>query len=291
MSTSSETQISTQRCMLSIDVGIKHLALCLMSLTSGIIKIHKWDVINICEALVSNVCNEPSPSDKINCSSCSCVAKYKKENVYYCEKHSKTSKYYKPVGDLSVKKLHKNKLVELKSLIEKYTMVDIANKKRKTKQDYIDLCLSYLLEPLKGHDIPNVKANEVDLITIGRIMVDKLDYFLLGVGVDFMIDTVIIENQISPIANRMKSVQAMLTQYFIIKHPIVEVKYISASNKLKGKVDTESYSERKQKGIEICVKYINNDWKSFFSSHKKKDDLADCFLQGLWYFENANKNK
>ena len=23
-----------------------------------------------------------------------------------------------------------------------------------------------------------------------------------------------------------------------------------------------------------------------FSVHKKKDDLADCFLQGMWYIQN-----
>ena len=31
------------------------------------------------------------------------------------------------------------------------------------------------------------------------------------------IDTVIIENQISPIANRMKTLQGMIAQYFIMK--------------------------------------------------------------------------
>ena len=28
------------------------------------------------------------------------------------------------------------------------------------------------------------------------------------------------------------------------------------------------------------------NWKSHFEDHKKKDDLADSFLQGIWYIEN-----
>ena len=49
-----------------------------------------------------------------------------------------------------------------------------------------------------------------------------------------VIDTVVIENQISPIANRMKTVQGMITQYFLMrgvdKRQII---YFSAVQKLK----------------------------------------------------------
>jgi hypothetical protein len=27
-------------------------------------------------------------------------------------------------------------------------------------------------------------------------------------------------------------------------------------------------------------------WIDFFHTHSKKDDLADCFLQGIWYIKN-----
>jgi hypothetical protein len=51
------------------------------------------------------------------------------------------------------------------------------------------------------------------------------------------------------------------------------------------------YSDRKKKGIQKCLEIITNThyyqcWEGFFSKHTKKDDLADSFLQGLWYVKN-----
>ena len=32
--------------------------------------------------------------------------------------------------------------------------------------------------------------------------------------------------------------------------------------------------------------YNNKEWLEFFKGHKKKDDLADSFLQGIWILQN-----
>ena len=32
----------------------------------------------------------------------------------------------------------------------------------------------------------------------------------------------------------------------------------------------------------------NTNWYEYLRKHKKKDDLADCFLQGIWYFKKYN---
>ena len=91
----------------------------------------------------------------------------------------------------------------------------------------------------------------------------------------------------------MKSIQCMLTQYFITKN-IETISFISASNKLNQFVKKATeYSERKKLSVEITRKIIeesecNNEWLQHFNKHKKKDDLADCFLQLLWY---RDKNK
>ena len=106
-------------------------------------------------------------------------------------------------------------------------------------------------------------------------------------------DKILIENQISPIANRMKTVQGMLAQFFIMKG-VEDIVFVSAANKLKlfmGK-DKTTYNERKKIGIEITKNILNADKNisdvEQISNSNKKDDLADCFLQGLWYILENN---
>ena len=108
------------------------------------------------------------------------------------------------------------------------------------------------------------------------------------------LDRVIIENQIGPLANRMKTIQGMVMQHFIERDiPIIEE--IAASNKLKEFLQPHqktTYHERKKIGIQITRDKINNNpsiasWKEHFFTHKKKDDLADSFLQGLWYLKSV----
>jgi hypothetical protein len=114
------------------------------------------------------------------------------------------------------------------------------------------------------------------------------------------IDKVIIENQISPIANRMKTIQGMIAQYFIMCG-IQDVTFVSSVNKLKAFTDTDQnksdqnkldqnkseYKDRKKLGIEVTKGIIEKmkDWAPFFLAHKKKDDLADSFLQGIWFLQ------
>ena len=83
----------------------------------------------------------------------------------------------------------------------------------------------------------------------------------------------------------------MIVQYFIMSKCIVDcIEFVSASNKLYdcNLKEKTTYSERKKIGIEKCYQIINTDFRfeehtDFFNQHKKKDDLADSFLQGLWF--------
>jgi len=60
----------------------------------------------------------------------------------------------------------------------------------------------------------------------------------------------------------------------------------------KTKKDKTTYKDHKKSGITYCSQIIENNpqfshWKEKLET-KKKDDLADCFLQGLWYFKQKN---
>jgi len=161
-------------------------------------------------------------------------------------------------------------------------------------------------------------ANDTDLIKIGKNMKNSLNQVLEPIN----ITNVIIENQISPIANRMKTIQGMLAQYFIIRDENIAIDFVSSSNKLKqfdikkNKTDenilentmkpsekpTENsvekniknpdYKKHKMDGVSYCSRILLkndflNQWITSLDT-KKKDDLADCFLQGLWYLKQKN---
>ena len=70
---------------------------------------------------------------------------------------------------------------------------------------------------------------------------------------------------------------------------VKDIHFVSSHNKLKAfDVKKKTYAERKKASIEVTEKIISEkdslkDWITLFNTHKKKDDLADSFLQGLWY--------
>ena len=149
--------------------------------------------------------------------------------------------------------------------------------------------------------VTKTDATKVDLATIARNLADKFD----AIFNDHFssIDLVIIENQIGPLASKMKTIQGMLTQYFVMRQQNIKVEFISASNKLKTltketknvsdetQTDWQAYTKRKNLGKTTCENILRttpefSKWLTFMSNHSKKDDLADCFLQGMWYINN-----
>ena len=243
------------------------------------------------------------------------------EIEYFCNKHAKTSKYKVPPPELNIKKIRKMKLVDIKELIVKYNfgssnyphliseekgekgekhenkIVNTNSTKTKikpntnTKDELINMIKQELHANYLEH-IENIKAMDVDLVTIGKNMMQELDKVLGMGGLD--IDIAIIENQISTIASRMKTLQGMIAQYFIMKHT-PHIEFISASNKLKMFMNKKktTYTERKAESVEITAELLETkeefgDFKGYLNKNKKKDDLADCFLQGIYYLTIKN---
>lgn len=130
-------------------------------------------------------------------------------------------------------------------------------------------------------------SKKISLVDIGKKLYESLENLN-----KFSIKTVLIENQIGPNAIRMKSIQGMITLYYVSKN-IYDIQYWNASNKLKKYLKGKtSYKERKTASVKITKLLLDEHYKSyidFFSKHKKKDDLADCFLQLLDYLSKEKK--
>jgi hypothetical protein len=304
--------------ILSIDVGIKNLAFCLLEVneldtTSELITklitkqitdnatILKWDTINLAQQCEEKKCCEIDKNIL-----CNKPAKFTKNTKCYCLKHSKKQVFKIPSTKLKSAFINKQKINSLYQIADEYNIKYSLSCKKK---DIILLINDYInincFEPVE-----NTNASKIDLVTIGRNIQFKFDLILC----DHLssIDKVIIENQISPIANRMKTIQGMIAQYFIMKNNNIQIDFVNASNKLKIKKDIindtnpvltntdtvitdttdikTKYSDRKKQGIEQSLEFLTHhnfkEWTIFFKTHTKKDDLADSFLQAIWYINN-----
>ena len=322
--------------ILSIDVGIKNLSFCLFEINTNTIlekdiTVLKWDNIDLTkEDDIGTKCiyiddpnikkTKPKSKSKSNSNSkpieqssepCGKPAKFIKDNNCYCLKHSKLTNYIQPSSDFKPSFLNKQTLQKLIDIANKYKIIntlEVPDYKSYKKAQLINLIKEFSEQKCLS-EIKKSNASKIDLVTIGRNIQHRFDDILC----DYLltIDTIIIENQIGPIANKMKTIQGMLSQYFIMKNNNISIDFISASNKLKDfialdkekdkdkdkdkeKKDKMDYKERKKMGIQICSNFVSTDarfssWNTFFSKHQKKDDLSDCFLQGMWYIKH-NKN-
>jgi len=269
--------------ILSIDVGIKNLAFCLFEKSNDTqqFKITKWDTVNIseketfkCEFLEKNdMCNKP--------------AKFKKNEKCFCLKHSKKQSFSIPTSEQKPNFISKQKIQKLHEIA---TSHDIKFEPKIKKVDLVNLINEHIKNTY-FQSIETTNASDVNLFNIGTNIKHHFDKLFSN---ENCIDYVIIENQISPIATRMKTIQGMIVQYFVMSNvKINNVEFISAANKLKDceKNEKTKYSDRKKLGIAKCLESISTDFRfnehlNYFNSHKKKDDLSDSFLQGIWFINN-----
>ena len=270
--------------ILSIDVGIKNLAFCLLdkSPTAEHFKVTKWDIIDISEQENTIICGFVEKNEI-----CIKPAKFKKYDKCYCLKHSKKQQIQIPTSEQKPAFINKQKIQKLYEIAESH---NIKYEPKTKKADLIKLINEHI--NLKYFQtIESKKAADVDLFNIGLNIKTKFNKLFEN---EAKIDYVIIENQIGPLAIRMKTIQGMIVQYFIMSNLNVDhIEFISASNKLKdcNVKDKSKYSDRKKLGISKCLEIITTDFRfvehvDYFNKHKKKDDLSDSFLQGMWFINN-----
>ena len=293
--------------ILSIDVGIKNLAICILETQDNNFNIIYWDVINLSEQKIyccnceikylknksTNKKNKNSKDDKDDknikqMNICGKQASFFKNDEYFCKTHANSCCYKLPTSNLT--KFKNLKIDDLKKLCKDYE-IDENGSKNKLISNIDEFIEKNILEP-----ITKLKCNNINLIDIGKSIKNNLNK--LDKNYIENLDYILIENQIGPIANRMNCIQGMLSQYFIMNN-MENILYISAANKLKLFLANKktSYNERKKLSIEITKKLlleneINiNDKQEIvenFNKNKKKDDLSDCFLQGIWFLNEKN---
>lgn len=324
--------------LISFDVGIKNMAYCIFSLDSDkkefVIK--DWNVLNFTEYDLEK--QQIHPNESCFCQTviekkvkkittthvCGKTAKYEfgvgDKHNYFCESHAKkhaaSAGLFMPKKEYTSVFLKKQKMDKLYEISKRDFYMDLyaspalstATEKMK-KQELLDkLADMYTKKTIKLVEYrEKIKAGTMDLIQVGRIMKQMLD----GISCISEITHAIVENQISTIATRMKTIQGMLAQYFIMRetqdNPHV-IEFISSSNKLKGlrakpiatpttlssNAVNKNYKANKKDGIDICNQFLErnpgfSNWRDFFNEKPtKKDDLADCFLQGIYYMKLKN---
>ena len=116
--------------LLSIDVGIKNLSFCLFNIdenkndiiennknenVSELIQILKWENIDLSEKEDTR-CIEIDKNGEI----CNKPAKFIKDSNCYCLKHSKKYNFLKPLAELKLSFLNKQKISSLIEIANKY---------------------------------------------------------------------------------------------------------------------------------------------------------------------------
>jgi len=239
-----------------------------------------------------------------------------------------------PSKEMSMTTIKKMKLEDLKSFCKTHCIAFAESDKKP------DICAK-AETAIKERTLVPIKpvkqnANHVHLVEIGKqiriqmnqiLKVQRTDGFehpldAQGPLSAIKVDIVILENQISPIAGRMNTIQGMLAQYFIMRDLgfqndislIPKIEFISSSGKLKdykgpsggttdgcsstvpkepstdGSSSKTTYKDHKRDGIAFCRDFMTKNeglitHRDVFDASAKKDDLADCFLQGIYYLK------
>ena len=259
--------------LVSFDIGLRNLAVCVMDgANRKDCKILHWDVID--------VIGEKNGVDKPTCFKCKKPAMWSgAANSYACSKHCpKTAQTTKA-------SLTKKSAVELAEMAKAQGVCGDGRKYKKP-----ELVSAIHAKLTGGGGWKKFKGNAGKGAGDSVLSMDKDLAAVLDRRADWWkgSDLVIFENQPN---RRMFAVQAMLHMYFACKN--YKTRGVSAIHKLDNVVtagdDSTTYRGRKKTGIAHCELLCPPENLEFFRKHRKKDDLADAWLQGLYILEHISQ--
>ena len=310
--------------ILSFDVGVIHLAYCLITKkeftkSDGTTRLD-WHILDWNNIDLTNRDEQK----------CHCGAKPKLSNMiggdlkYYCKTHGKKVDTTTQEFDIWAKECPDKKSnkceYQSKSSDDSSCCGKSASYYRMVNNQVCYMCTTHTKQVYKSES----KASQLKsfkLKSSTTLNFDDVKYSLMMELENkpnlLAADYVVIENQPSFKNPRMKSIATTLYDYYLIrgvidksitKSNISQVKFMSPSNKLKladegdtkklikakGTDDTKAYKLTKSLGIKYCLDLTTHleSWQKHFNSHKKKDDLADAFLQGAYFYtNNVKENK
>jgi hypothetical protein len=252
--------------LVSFDVGLRNLAYCILEGTNrSNIKIPSWDLIDVMA--------ESSGHNKPICHKCKKPANWSQGTQFACTKHKTGTKTFTKTS------LSKKTLEELKTESSLLKIVGT------TKKALVDGLYAYYSGHVWKRCIKSCKQGSV--VDLAKPIADSLEA-RREVWKDA--DLIVFEQQPD---KRMMAVQAMMHMWFVCQG--FKVKGVSAVHKLSNIItvedSTKTYKGRKKTGILHAAELVPTvELKTYMMKHPKKDDLADCFLQGLWVLENMRSS-
>lgn len=297
--------------ILSFDVGVIHLSYCLLT-KKEFSKPDGTKYIDWCILDWNNIDLTKRDDEKCECGlKASLIQIVDNKPSYYCKVHARKINTEVQPFETYFCKCDKNNnccyTVKDKVCTRKAGFNKLNNYYCGTHAKQLFKSETKLLQ-LKSFKTKSSRTLNFDDVKYDLIMVLESHKNLLNANY------VVIENQPSFKNPRMKSIATTLYDYYLIrgiidkeitKSNIQQVKFMSPSNKLKiandgdtkelvkakKTTETAGYKLTKSLGMKYCLELIQHlpDSVSHFKSFKKKDDLADSFLQGAYFYTHSIK--